>query len=413
MQRFGFGRSREIWEMKSLFYSCICLTKRSISTAVVALFLCSASLICASDHPGFEVNPNDEAGDVIVRGRLGGLIFGFEIDPNGTEGLLCEAVSHPDSTVSARVETFDQATGRIIRALDRSESQDDFVALGVAGSVGLVEREHVQDVFHVRRTFATINPLANNMINGRWTPPINSKQIVNQVKPAFDGTPNVAVYALSVSTTVNPVIFSSNLADNTFGPIIDITDPDFTQEAPPVIACDPTGNQAILGHDKPSPFILPPVIGLVDLTTGSFVKQTGLGLGVINGIAVDSEDGILCTDTSFDSAVQFYNLSDFSGVSVFLPGHDPQTSTASGGDIEFDPINKLFLVAQAFSDGQLNNGSSIHVFDLTGNLVESIDGLNFQGGDNVFPVHITLNPSNRTGFVNGPDLTTAIQSFSY
>ncbi|PYJ17041.1 MAG: hypothetical protein DME96_07595 [Verrucomicrobia bacterium] len=212
---------------------------------------------------------------------------------------------------------------------------------------------------------------------------------------------------------MSPVVFSSNLADNTFGPLIDITDPDFTQEAPPVIAFDLIGNQAILGHDKPSPFILPPVIGFVDLATGSFVKRTGLGLGVINGIAVDSEDGVLCTDTSFDSTVQFYTLSDFTSISVFLPGHDPQNSTASGGDIEFDPINKLFLVAQAFSNGQLDHGSSIHVYDLMGNLVESIDGLNFQGGDNVFPVHITLNPNRRIGFVNGPDLTTAIQSFSY
>ena len=399
--------------MKSLFHSGNILTKRFISTALVGLFVCLASPTRASDQSGFQVNPNAEAGDVIVRGKLGGLIFGFEVDPNGTEGLLCEAVSNSDGTVSARVETFSQATGRIIRVLDRSESQDDFIAWAVAGSVGLIEHEHVRGLFNIKRTFSTINPLPDNMINGRWTPPLDRKQIVNQVKPALDGTPNVAVYALSVSTNVSPVVFSSNLADNTFGPLIDITDPDFTQEAPPVIAFDPIGNQAILGHDKPSPFILPPVIGFVDLATGSFVKRTGLGLGVINGIAVDSEDGVLCTDTSFDSAVQFYTLSDFTGISVFLPGHNPQTSTASGGDIEFDPINKLFLVAQPFSDGQLDNGSSIHVYDLDGNLVESIDGLNFQGGDNVFPVHITLNPNRRIGFVNGPDLTTAIQSFSY
>jgi hypothetical protein len=399
--------------MKSLFQSGNILTKRSVSTALVGLFLCSASLTRASDQSGFQVNPNDEATDVIVHGKLGGLIFGFELDPSGTEGLLCEAVSNPDGTLSARVETFSQATGRIIRTLARSESQDDFIALGVAGSVGLIEHEKVRGLFDIKRTFSTINPLAGNVINSDWTPPINSKQIINQVKSGLDGTPNAAVYALSVSTNVNPVVFSSNLADNTFGPVIDIADPDFTQEAPPVIAFDPVGNQAILGHDKPSPFILPPVVGFVDLATGSFVKQTGLGRGVINGIAVDPEDGILCTDTSFDSAVQFYSLSDFSGISVFLPGHNPQNSTASGGDIEFDPINKLFLVAQPFSDGQLNNGSSIHVYDLTGNLVESIDGLNFQGGDNVFPVHITLNPNHRIGFVNGPDLTTAIQSFSY
>jgi hypothetical protein len=169
----------------------------------------------------------------------------------------------------------------------------------------------------------------------------------------------------------------------------------------------------ILGHDKPSPFILPPLIGFVDLATGAFSRRTGLGLGVINGIAVDSEDGVLCTDTSFDSGAQFYTLEPFGGVNVLLPGANQQTSTASGADVEFDPINKLFLIAQPFSDGQLDNGSSIHVFDLAGNLLESIDGLSFQGGDNVFPIHIALNPHRRVGFVNGPDLTTAIQSFNY
>jgi WD40 repeat protein len=319
----------------------------------------------------------------------------------------------PTAPCRPESETFSQVTGRIIRVLAKSESQDDAIALGVAGSVALVEYEQVRGLFDIKRTFSTINPLAGNTINGHWTPPIEPKQIVNQVKPALDDSSNAAVYALSVDTNVSPVVFSSNLADDTFGPLINISDPDFTQEAPPVIAFDPIGNQAILGHDKLSPFILPPLIAFVDLETGLFVKRTGLGLGVINGIAVDSEDGILCTDTSFDSAVQFYNLNDFTGISVFLPGHNPQTSTASGGDIEFDPVNKLFLVAQPFSDGQLDSGSSVQVYDLTGNLVESIDGLNFQGGDNVFPVHISLNPNRRIGFVNGPELTTAIQSFSY
>jgi hypothetical protein len=399
--------------MKSLIYSGIILTTRSISIALVGLFVSLASLTRASEQSTFQINPDAGTGDVIVHGKLGGLIFGFEVDPNGTEGLLCEAVSNPDGTVSARVETFSQVTGRIIKVLAGSESQDDAITLSVAGSVGLIEYEHVRGLFNVNRTFSTINPLAGNMINGRWMPPIDHKQIVNQVKPSLDGSSNVAVYALSIDTNLNPVVFTSNLADNTFGPVIQITDPDFTQEAPPVIAFDPRTDRAFLGHDKPSPFILPPLVAFVDLTTGEFVKQTGLGLGVINGIAVDSEDGVLCTDTSFDSAVQFYNLHDFTGTSVFLPGHDPQNSTASGGDIEFDPVNKLFLVAQPFSDGQLENGSSVHVYDLTGSLVESIDGLNFQGGDNVFPVHISLNPNRRVGFVNGPDLTTAIQSFSY
>src|SRR5262245_4256914 len=125
--------------MKSLCQSRIILTKRSVSTALIALFVCSAPLTQASDGPGSQTNLNDDAGDVVVHGELGGFIFGFEIDPNSTEGLLCEAVSNADGTVSARVETFSQGTGRIRRVLAASESQDDFIALCVAGSIGLVE----------------------------------------------------------------------------------------------------------------------------------------------------------------------------------------------------------------------------------------------------------------------------------
>ena len=397
----------------SFHRSFFCLRASFVPATLLGLLCFGAFTARGEDVPKFQPNQNNGPGDVIVRGNFGGNIFGFEVDPNGTEGLLCEAVGNPDGTVTAAVETFDQATGKIIRVLNKSNTQDDFIGWSVAGSIGLFEHEHVKGIFNIRRTFHIIDPLAGNEVNGRWTPPIDSTQIVNQVKAALDGSPNVAVYALSVSTGINPVVFSSNLSDNTFGPAIEITDLNFTTEAPPIIAFDPIRNQAILGHDKPSPFIEPPLIGFVDLATGSFEVKTGLGLGVINGVAVDSEDGILCTDTSFDSAVQFYNLSDFSGISVLLPGADPQTSTASGGDIEFDPINKLFLVAQEFSDGSLTRGSSIQVYDLVGNLVESIDRLNFQGGFNVFPVHITLNPSRRMGFVNGPDLTTAIQSFNY
>nr|MBA3543873.1 hypothetical protein [Chthoniobacterales bacterium] len=316
----------------------------------------------AGDIPKFQPNPNAGAGDVIVRGKFGGNIFGFEVDPNSTEGLLCEAVGNPDGTVLAAVETFNQSTGKIIRVLSKSESQDDFIAWTVAGSIGLYEREHVKGIFNIQRTFHVINRLNGDKVNGRWTPPIDSKHIVNQVKAGLDGSANVPVYALDVSTNATPVVFSSNIGANTFGPVIGITNLDFTSEAPPVMALDAVRNQAILGHDKPSPFILPPLIGFVNLTTGTFLQRTGLGLGVINGIAVDSEDAVLCTDTSFDTAVQFYDLTDFSGVSVPLPGSEPGGSLAAGGDIEFDSINKLFLVAQEFS-GTAPSGSSIQVYD--------------------------------------------------
>ena len=101
-----------------------------------------------------------------MRGKFGGNIFGFEVDPNGTEGLLCEAVGNPDGTVSAAVETFNQATGRIIRVLGKTNTQDDFIAWSVAGSIGLFEHEKVKGLFNIKRTFHIIDPLAGNQ--GEW-----------------------------------------------------------------------------------------------------------------------------------------------------------------------------------------------------------------------------------------------------
>jgi hypothetical protein len=76
-------------------------------------------------------------------------------------------------------------------------------------------------------------------------------------------------------------------------------------------------------------------------------------------------------------------------------------------------VNKLFLVAQPVSS-TAPSGSSIHVYDESGNLVESINGFNFSNAFNVVPAHIALNPSRRIGFVDGPDPgVTQIQSFTY
>ncbi len=128
----------------------------------------------------FQRNPNAGPGDVIVQRKLGDNIFGFEVDPNGTEGLLCEAVGNPDGTVTAAVETFSQATGRIIRVLSKTNTQDDFIAWSVAGSIGLFEHEKVKGLFNIKRTFSTINPLAGNQVNGNWTPPIDRKQLLTR-----------------------------------------------------------------------------------------------------------------------------------------------------------------------------------------------------------------------------------------
>src|SRR5215469_3828398 len=100
------------------------------------------------------------AGSVIVHSKFGGQIFGFDIDQNGTEGVLSESQDLSNGNVLAAVETFDQKTGKILKVVAQTQTEDDFVTLGVVGnSVGLVEHEHVQGIFVVKRTFHTMNPL--------------------------------------------------------------------------------------------------------------------------------------------------------------------------------------------------------------------------------------------------------------
>jgi hypothetical protein len=219
------------------------------------------------------------------------------------------------------------------------------------------------------------------------------------------------VYAIDISGNFTPFVFSSNVAANTFGPVIKITDSNNFGSVPPPMAFDSLTNQAILGGGNGC-FGCLPVIGLADLVKGTFGEFTGVGFGFINGIAVDAADGIFCTTTEDDASVELYNLATQTGFTVILPGSNEQ-QFFSGADVEFDPIHKLFLVAQPNSSSA-PSGSTIYVYDTQGNLKETLNGFSFSNTFNVIPMHIALNPKNRSGYVDGPDAgVTDIQSFTY
>jgi len=350
-------------------------------------------------------------GPLIVHSKFGGQIFGFDIDQNGTEGVLAEAQTLSNGNVAAAVETFDQTTGKILAVLIRSETQDDFITLGVVGqSVGLVEHEHVISFLNVQRTFQTINPLPVNKLTGKWTPPIGTEHLIKEVSRT-QGSPNNAVFAYDNSGAFIPYVFSSNVAANTFGPIVKITDSyNFGSVVPPM-AYNTETNQAILGGGDGC-FGCRPVIGLVDLGTGAFSEFTGIGFGFVNGIAVDSADNIACTTTEDDASVEFYNLTTQTGFTVVLPNSGEQ-QIFSGADVEYDSIHKLFLVAQPTSSSS-PKGSTIYVYDTNGVLQETINGFSFSNTFNVIAAYIALHPSTRTGFVDGPSgNVNEIQGFSY
>src|SRR5215471_17072124 len=109
-----------------------------------------SSAVAFAQAQKFQPRPDAGPGTVIVHSKYGGQIFGFDVDQNGTEGVLTEA----GGSVQAAVETFDQRTGRIIRVLEQTTNDgDDYLGLGVVGtSVGLIEKEHVVSFLHVQRT---------------------------------------------------------------------------------------------------------------------------------------------------------------------------------------------------------------------------------------------------------------------
>jgi hypothetical protein len=366
------------------------------------LAILSAAIMPASaqQQPGI--------GTVTVQTALGGQIFGYDIDANGTEGVLTEAQTLSNGNTLNAVETFDQATGAIIQIVKQSQTKDEDVTLGVVSkSVALVEHEHVTGIFVTSRTYRVMNPLSANKFDAVWTPGLAQDDIILQVSRS-QGQPNNAVFAFENGGDDHSFVFSTNVAKNTVGPFVTLPSV-FSIGDSPQMAYDYKTNQAVLAADNGAVFGPPPTIAIADLTAATVTTFTGVGAGFINGLAVDSADGIACTTTELDVNVEFYNLAAQTGFVIRLPNASNQLQ--SGADVEFDPVHKLFFVAQPVSSS-VATGSTIYIFTPQGSLVRTMNGFNFSNASAVIPVHIALNPKTRTGYVDGPTVNQ-LQSFSY
>ena len=98
----------------------------------VALFCCGTGAF--AQPRDFQPSPSAGPTGVLVQTKFGGQIFGFDIDRSGTEGILAESQNISNGNVLAAVETFDQTTGKILKVVARTETKDDYVAMGVVGS---------------------------------------------------------------------------------------------------------------------------------------------------------------------------------------------------------------------------------------------------------------------------------------
>jgi hypothetical protein len=347
----------------------------------------------------------------------GGQIFGFDIDSNGNDGVLAAAGSQ------ISVQTFDETTGKITKTLGAITGKkvgkgDDYVADGIfAGDVGLVDFQKAgipgqtptKDMYHL------LNPATKNRLNGRWVPPLKLFNVLEWAPNQSTDTSVVFGYQREGSDPLDLIV--SDVGKNTFGKVIGLNETDFALGTQPQLAEDTVNDLAVMAT-SPSFGAAggpPPVIWTVSLKSGKMTHFSGVncpgsvGCGYANGIAYDSSTGIACTTTELDAGVEFYNVAKETGNRVQLPNNAGQLE--AGAFVANDAVNGLFLIAQPVSSTS-PSGSSIQIYNESGTLEESINGFSFSDASSVIPVRISINPTSRSGWVNGPQ-ADQLQEFSY
>ncbi len=285
------------------------------AAALISLFWLARPVESSAQASGEGTQRAIGAGTTIVHSKFGGQIFGFDVDQNGAEGVLSENKLLANGNVLAAVETFDQKTGKILKVVSETENQDNFLTQGIQGtSVGLVEQEIVTGLYVTDRIYDVMDPLKSNAITGTWTPPLANDDIIIGLSRNQASTTTAVLYFENDGNNFSSFVFGSNVGANTFEPVVNLTNPIFGFNEAPQVAYDSVTNQAVVASSNGEVGGPPPVFALVDLTTG--VVNTFNGIpgpppfrqGSINGLAVDSEDGIACTTTEVDFRVEFYDL---------------------------------------------------------------------------------------------------------
>jgi hypothetical protein len=366
--------------------------------SVLAVALLGSECLLAAQNPAI---PGKGPGNIVVSPEFGGQIAGYDIDQNGTEGLLTEQKTLKNGNILSAVETFSQKTGKIVAVIRKGVTQfDDDIPIGIVGnSTGIVLHEHAASGGAIR-TYHLISPLDANKYTGRWQPPhFDSKDIVFGVSHDQQSTTAAFLVLHNIYPGTTNFTFKEDMQNKAFGKEITMTDPYFEPFTEPAFALDVKTNTGVLASSEGCNYCTAE-IGLANLDSGKFDEFQGLGKG-LQGLAVDSEDGIACTTSADDASVEFYDLKSQTGIIEVLPGGEGQAQ--SGFDVEYDPIHKLFLVFQPDGPGE---HSYIQVYDPKGTLVDSIDF----GPYNRFGGYVALHPAQRSGFLGeGP----VLRSFTY
>src|SRR3984885_885468 len=158
----------------------------------------------------------------VLSSAYGGQIFGFDVNQNGDDGIIDDAVSLSNGGLKSAIETFDISTGKItkiVKTLVSKTSNDELVTFGIGGNdVGLVDEERVTiKNQHVTRNdlFYPLNPVAGQEITGSWTLPDSKNALLSQLAQNQTSSTQLAVvFRFSGSNSV-PWLYLTDLATNT------------------------------------------------------------------------------------------------------------------------------------------------------------------------------------------------------
>jgi hypothetical protein len=353
---------------------------------------------------------------VVLTTSDGGQVYGFDVDQNGTDGVLASAETvSPSGANLVSMETFNQNTGKITKTFARYEGlRNSYAVDGIyAGDVGLVTHYVTpKGTIYARREYDVMNPVTAQHFTGTWTPPVNDINI--EGAPENQATSTAVFFAIELKKQDAPIVFSSNVAANTFSKVIALDKNLFGYCTLPQTGQYLPGNDAIfaLSPDCGEVGGQAPLNVVVDLANGKSTQFNGYNNGYfhagdVNGIAVDPNTGVGATDTELNAQVEFYNFVTEQPITFAqLPCTGNTSQINSGSGIAVDPVNKLFLVTETYSG--CASGSALVVYDESGSFVESIPGFQFAIGE---PAPV-LNPNTRTGWAFGPSFSQ-LQQFFY
>jgi hypothetical protein len=265
----------------------------------------------------------------VLSSAYGGQILGFDIDQDGTDGLLTESLTLGNKLKSA-IETFDIKTAKITKIVKVmvSPPNDDFVTFGIVGEdVGFVDEQRVSfDDISRDDVFFLLNPVKNEKITGRWKPPHVADSVLYQQAENQTTSTQVSVVFRNAFSMDTPWLYVWNSSTNKFKRFIRLT---YAGEA---VAEDTSTNQAVLASQDGSGA---PINTLVNLKTKKIIVFPGInngpyGAGAVNGLAVDSGTGIACTTTELNAQVEFYDLKKETGFAVQLPDTGSASQANSG-----------------------------------------------------------------------------------